>query len=346
MSENNIFDYCSATPQKTNSFSNFHAMAFRNKIHFLPLILILFCCVENRIFIQLHPDGQTYFRFESRGDSADVFDQDFLHPRDFPGWATSAKVVEKDDNKNWIVSTEGLLQDTLILFFQGDEIPLGYSFARSASETWFSAEYTFALTFTGRKIKKDYPKLYEALLSKKSDSLTWLPEALTVLMHKGLNDLSQNSLSPSQTIWNRRLVNHLRNSFARINTMEDLERIQNDRELFLANLLQPFKVDPELPGELALAMEKHEKVLESTLDLNDDSFELKVIMPGQPVFTNANMVNHDTLIWNFGLDSLLSDSYTLNAKSVIYTTDQYQKTLISIGILFLILMAILIKRRF
>ena len=123
MSENNIFDYCSATPQKTNSFSNFHAMAFRNKIHFLPLILILFSCVENRIFIQLHPDGQTYFRFESRGDSADVFDQDFLHPRDFPGWATSAKVVEKDDNKNWIVSTEGLLQDTLILFFQGDEIP-------------------------------------------------------------------------------------------------------------------------------------------------------------------------------------------------------------------------------
>ena len=195
-------------------------------------------------------------------------------------------------------------------------------------------------------IRGNYPKLYEAILFEKPDSLYWLPEALTVLMKKGLDDIYSDSLSQKQNIWNQRLVNHLQNSFAKFTSMDDLKNIQKDRELFLTDLFKLFKIDPDLPSNLAFAMEKHEKFLNSTLDLNDDSFEIKVIMPGQPIFTNANKVIHDTLIWNFGLDSLLSDAYTLSGRSVIYTTDRYQKTLISVGILFLILMAILIKRSY
>jgi hypothetical protein len=244
------------------------------------------------------------------------------------------------------MTTEGILLDTSILFFHADALPLGYAFNRSVSEKWFSIEYTFSLTFSGRRIKENYPKLYEAILSEKPDSLYWLPEALTVLMKKGLNDIYSDSLSQKQNIWNQRLVNHLQNSFAKLTSMDDLKNIQKDRELFLTDLFKPFKIDPDLPSNLAFAMEKHENILKSTLDLNDDSFELKVIMPGQPIFTNANKVIHDTLIWNFGLDSLLSDSYILSGRSIIYTTDRYQKTLISVGILFLILMTILIKRRY
>ena len=321
-------------------------MVPRFKYHFLPIILILFSCVENRIFIQIHPDGQSYFKFESHGDSSDVLDNDFQHPSYLNDWSSSVKVIKHDDDINWVMTTEGILLDTSILFFHGDTIPLGDAFNRSVSEKWFSIEYTFSLTFSGRRIKENYPKLYEAILFEKPDSLYWLPEALTVLMKKGLDEIYSDSLSQKQNIWNQRLVNHLQNSFAKFTSMDDLKNIQKDRELFLTDLFKPFKIDPDLPSNLAFAMEKHEKFLNSTLDLNDDSFEIKVIMPGQPIFTNANKVIHDTLIWNFGLDSLLSDSYTLSGRSVIYTTDRYQKTLISIGILFLILMAILIKRRY
>ena len=321
-------------------------MVPRFKYHFLPIILIFFSCVENRIFIQIHPDGQSYFKFESRGDSTDVLDNDYLHPSYLDGWSSSVKVIKHDDDNNWVMTTEGILLDTSILFFQGDALPLGYAFNRSVSEKWFSIEYTFSLTFSGRRIKGNYPKLYEAILSEKSDSLYWLPEALTVLMKKSLNDIYSDSLSQKQNIWNQRLVNHLQNSFAKLTSMDDLKNIQKDRELFLTNLLKPFKIDPDLPSNLASAMEKHENILKSTLDLKDDSFIIKVIMPGQPIFTNANEIINDTLIWNFGLDSLLSDSYILSGRSVIYTTDRHQKTLISIGILFLILMAILIKRRY
>jgi len=161
-----------------------------------------------------------------------------------------------------------------------------------------------------------------------------------------LDDIYRDSLSQKQNIWNQRLVNHLQNSLAKLTSMDDLKNIQKDRELFLIDLFKPFKIDPGLPSNLASAMEKHENILKSTLDLNDDSFEIKVIMPGQTIFTNANEIIHDTLIWSFGLDSLLSDSYTLSGRSVIYATDRYQKTLISVGILFLILITILIKRRY
>jgi len=321
-------------------------MVPRFKYHFLPIILILYSCVENRIFIQIHPDGQSYFKFESHGDSTDVLDNDYLHPSYLNGWSSSVKIIKHDDDNNWVMTTEGILLDTSILFFHEDTIPLGYTFNRSVSEKWFSIEYIFSLTFSGRRIKENYPKLYEAILFEKPDSLYWLPEALTVLMKKGLDDIYSDSLSQKQNIWNQRLVNHLQNSFAKFTSMDELKNIQKDRELFLTNLFKPFKIDPDLPSNLAFAMEKHEKILKSTLDLNDDSFEIKVIMPGQPIFTNANKVILDTLIWNFGLDSLLSDSYTLSGRSVIYTTDRYQKTLISIGILFLILMAILIKKRY
>ena len=318
----------------------------RFKYHFLPIILVLFSCVENRIFIQIHPDGQSYFKFESHGDSTDVLDNDYLHPSYLNGWSSSVKVIKHDDDNNWVMTTEGILLDTSILFFHGDSIPLGYEFNRSVSEKWFSNEYTFSLTFSGRRIKGDYPKLYEAILFEKPDSLYWLPEALTVLMKKGLDDIYSDSLSQKQNIWNQRLVNHLQNSFAKFTSMDDLKNIQKNRELFLTDLFKPFKIDPDLPSTLAFAMEKHEKFLNSTLDLNDDSFEIKVIMPGQTIFTNANEIIHDTLIWSFGLDSLLSDSYTLSGRSVIYATDRYQKTLISVGILFLILITILIKRRY
>ena len=48
---------------------------------FLPLVIFFHTsCVENIIFIQVYPDGQTYFKFISTGDSTDINDQDFRHP--------------------------------------------------------------------------------------------------------------------------------------------------------------------------------------------------------------------------------------------------------------------------
>ena len=297
-------------------------MALKKKMIYLPIIFMVFSCVENRIYIHLHPDQQTYFKFESRGDSTDVFDQDFLHPKNIPGWNSLSKTVEKGSEKNWYLITEGILKDTSRVFFYIDKAPLGYSFKKNITKSWISTKYDFKLIFSGRRIKTEYPRLYEAILSEKLDSLNWLPEALTILMHKGLEDLDRDSLIPEQSLWNKRLVNHMKNSFARMTRIEDLEYIQSNREQFLTDLLKPFNVNKDLPANLARHMEKHEKILKASMDLNDDSFLIKILMPGQIISTNATSTKKDTLIWNFGLDSLLSDAYILRARSIVYAIDR------------------------
>ena len=312
---------------------------------YLSVSFMVFSCVENRIYINLHPDKQTYFKFESRGDSTDVFDQDFLHPKNIPGWNSLSKMVEKDAEKNWFLITEGTLEKTSHVFFHNDRIPLGYSFNKNITKSWISTKYDFKLIFSGRRIETEYPILHEAIQSGKMDSLNWLPEALTILMHKGLEDIARDSLTPERSLWNKRLVNHLQNSFSHMTRIDDLEYIQSNREQFLADLLKPFNVNKDLPANLAQYMEKHEQILKASIDLNDDSFLIKLLMPGQTIFTNATSTKKDTLIWNFGLDSLLSDTYMLRARSIVYTIDRMQKTLISVGILLLLLIGNwLIKR--
>ena len=320
-------------------------MALKIIMLYLPIIFMVFSCVENHIYIHLHPDQQTYFKFESRGDSSDVFDQDFLHPKNILGWNSLSKMVKKGAENNWYLITEGILKDTSRVFFYIDKAPLGYSFKKNITKSWISTKYDFKLIFSGRRIKTEYPRLYEAILSEKLDSLNWLPEALTILMHKGLEDLDRDSLIPVQSLWNKRLVNHMKNSFARMTQIEDLEYIQGNREQFLTDLLKPFNVNKDLPANLAKHMEKHEQILKASMDLNDDSFLIKILMPGQIISTNATSTKKDTLIWNFGLDSLLSDAYILRARSIVYAIDRMQKTLISVGILLLLLIGNwLIKR--
>ena len=320
-------------------------MALKKIMLYLPVTFMVLSCVENRIYIHLHPDQQTYFKFESRGDSTDVFDQDFLHPKNIPGWNALSKMVEKDAKKNWFLITEGTLEDTSHIFFHNDRIPLGYSFNKNITKSWISTKYDFKLIFSGRRIKTEYPIIHEAILSEKMDSVNWMPEALTILMHKGLEDIARDSLTPKRSLWNKRLVNHLRNSFARMTRIEDLEFIQSNREQFLADLLKPFNVNKDFPVNLARHMEKHEQILKASIDLNDDSFLIKLLMPGQTIFTNATSTKKDTLIWNFGLDSLLANTYTLRARSIVYAIDRMQKNLISVGILLLLLIGNWLRKR-
>ena len=50
-----------------------------NKVLFL-FLLINISCVENIIFFQIHPNGNTYLKFKSSGDSLDIYDKDLVIP--------------------------------------------------------------------------------------------------------------------------------------------------------------------------------------------------------------------------------------------------------------------------
>ena len=310
---------------------------------FLPLVIFFHTsCVENIIFIQVYPDGQTYFKFISTGDSTDINDQDFRHPFKDDINVNSSSNVTKTDSI-WTIATEALFKDSILIF--QPKSSLGFNFIRSQENTSLSSVYNFKIEFIGRKIKDNYQLLYEALLNNKLDSLEWLPEALTIIIKKSLIDLENDTTKNNFKINSARLVNHFKNSFARIKTFEDLKAIQENRLKYIITTLKPFKIDNQFCIDLAQRMKVHEDYLKSSLDLQDDSFVIKLLMPGKILSTNSMSMDQDTLVWKFGLDSLLNDNYMLRSTSVVYSKNKIQKTSILIVCFLLIFGIILIGKQ-
>ena len=158
---------------------------------FLPLVIFFHTsCVENIIFIQVYPDGQTYFKFISTGDSTDINDQDFRHPFIDNITGNSSSHITKTDSV-WTIITEAIYKDSIFVF--QPEYSLGFNFIKSEKNTSLSSIYNFNIEFIGRQIKDNYPLLYEALLNNKLDSLEWLPEALTIIINQSLIDLENDT---------------------------------------------------------------------------------------------------------------------------------------------------------
>ena len=310
---------------------------------FLPLVIFFhISCVENIIFIQVYPDGQTYFKFISTGDSTDINDQDFRHPFKDNITVNSSSNITKTDSV-WTIITEAIYKDSIFAF--QPKYSLGFNFMRSEKNTSLSSVYNFNIEFIGRTIKNNYPLLYEALLNNKLDSLEWLPEALTIIINQSLIDLENDTTKYNFKNKRARIVNHFKNSFARIKTYEDLKTIQKNRLEYIITTLKPFKIDSQFCIELAERMKVHEDYLKSSLDLKDDSFIIKLLLPGEILSTNSMSMDQDTLVWKFGLDSLLNENYLLSSTSVVYSKKKIQKTSILVVCFLLIFGIVLVGKQ-
>ena len=298
--------------------------------------------MENIITIQVYPDGQTYLKIVSLGDSTDIHDNDFIHPLQSQITNNSSFNILKKDSL-WEATTELIYKDSIFNF--NPKTSLGFNFYRLEQKTGLSISYSFKMEFIGRVLKKNYPLLYIALQNNNLDSLEWLPEAMTIIIDNSLIDIKNGNLDIKNKFDKKRLVNHFKNAFARITTFRELEHIQKNRLDFIKNTIKPFKLDEDFATELTKKMAIHENHLKASLGLKDDSFTIKLLMPGEMSGTNAMSINQDTLIWKFGLDSLLNDNYILSANSVVYSKEKIQKTSILIVCFLLIFGIILINKQ-
>ena len=315
----------------------------KNLYVFLALFSILnISCVENVIFIQVYPDGQTYFKFFSVGDSTDINDKDFLHPLK-NNWSGKSSFKLSKTDSIWEMTTEAIYQDSVFIFEPSNS--LSFKMERSEEQRALSSFYNIKMNFIGRGIETHYPLLYKALINGSLDSLEWLPEAMTVIINLSLIDLEKDTTKNNFNINRGRLVNHFKNSFSRVTTFEDLKFIQENRLDFIKNTIRPFKIGNEFAKNLAEKMKIHEEYLETSLDLKDDSFMVKILMPGEILSTNSLSMNQDTLVWRFGLDSLLNEKFLLEATSVIYSKEKIQKTSILIVSFLLILGIVLVNKQ-
>ena len=304
------------------------------------LLLVSTSCVENVITIQISPDGQTHLKIVSIGDSTDIMDQDFEHP--FYNDNNSSYEIYKTDSI-WKAVTNIVIKDSSFSFKPRDG--LAFNFNLNYSTRAISNTYKFQMKLEGRNIKNEYPLLYNAITSNKLDSLIWLPEALTIIINKALIDLEKNNTSYNIEFERPRLVNHFKNSFSRISTFEMLKKIQNNRDIYIRNTLKPFKVSQKFSEDLSRAMKIHEDRLKASLGLQDDNFVIKLLLPGEPISGNAMSIDKDTLVWKFGIDSLLNENYNLHAASIITSKDKIQKNSILVIFALFMISIILLNRK-
>jgi len=293
------------------------------------LCLGVFGCVEHFISVHIQPNGSYSIEFISRGDSTDMFDDDFPHPTAGEKWAQHVWSNRTKDDTTWIMETRGFIDSqSPFLSSGGGAGALIHPFNVEIKKRWISTLYVAKHTFNGREIYRKYPRLGETLeASANTDSIEWITEALVYIVSSALKDLENKTDVELTPFLIERMTNHVRNYAERVKSKKLVTELGENRNDFLVKLLNPFAdllVD-EFYTELEKAMHPYEEELRITTGLQDDKFHFLLTMPGLITRSNADSLVNDTLKWTFELGDFAGDDYVMEAVSVVYKTKTIQK---------------------
>ena len=314
------------------------------------IILILFIglvfpsCVEHLVTIRVLPDGRYTMKFVTKGDSTDVFNDDFPHPFGNP-WTTQIATEIKDEETTWIMETSGLLSGT-VPFSTGESSPVQLAHPIDVKRTagWIGTRYSVIQFFKGREVFRKYPKFGNSMSSIDNDTTEWISEALYYIGSTAVYDLQKESTTMINYLLADRMENYIRGYVDRKNFIE-LYAIGNPTSLFVNDVLQPFltQLPENYPVAYQNAVDHYSKEMHITGQLKDDQFKFQIFLPGVVISTNADSISGDTLLWTFGLKDFLNDDYILEAQSILYSKKRIQILIIAGMLLVLIIAVILIK---
>ncbi len=300
--------------------------------------------METTITIRVLPDAHYTMRFHSRGDSSDIFNDDFPHPVG-ENWSQSSMKEENGENDTWIQITHGLLSGiqefpSVIKSF----IPLNHTIQVEKTDGWIATQYKVDYIFSGRKAFQKYPEFAKQITGVFSDSTQWISEVLTYIVSRGMETLQLHEDTAIDPDLVERLQNHMRGYFTHIKEKDLFEELDQD---FLRKAFSPFigDISQNYLQSLSKAMAPFEKGLRVTSGLSDDGIKLHVFLPGLLTTHNADSVLGDTLQWSFGLDAFLNDDYRIQAKSIVYSQRQIQAVILGITVLVLLIIWIIFKSK-
>ena len=319
-------------------------MNYKTIILMLLIGLVFPSCVEHLVTVRVLPDGRYTMKFVTKGDSTDVFNDDFPHPFGST-WTTHIETEIKDEETTWIMETSGLLSGP-VAFATSENSPVQLAHPIDVKRTagWIGTRYSVIQFFKGREVFRKYPKFGDSLRNSEDDSTEWAGEALYYIGTTAINDLQENSTTMLENILAERLENYIRGYVDRKNFIE-LYSIGDSASLFVNDVLQPFlaQLPENYPVAYQDAVDRYSKEMDITGELKDDQFKFQIFLPGVIISTNADSVAGDTLLWTFGLKDFLNDDYILEAQSIVYSKKRIQFVIIVVTLLVLIIAVILIK---
>ena len=283
-------------------------------------------------------------KFVTRGDSTDVFNDDFPHPFGSP-WTTHIATEIKNEETTWIMETSGLLSGP-VAFAAGESSPIQLAHPIDVKRTvgMLGTRYSVIQFFKGREVFRKYPKFGDSLGNTEDDSTKWIGEALYYIGTTAINDLQEDSTTLLENILAERIENYIRGYVDRKNFTE-LYSIGDSASLFVDDVLQPFltQLPANYPAAYQDAVDRYSNEMKITGQLQDDQFKFHIFLPGVVISTNADSIAGDTLLWTFGLKDFLNDDYILEAESIVYSKKRIQFAIIVVTLLVLIIAVILIK---
>ena len=329
-----------------------------------PKILILlfatffsFQCVETLISVRVFSSGEYLMKLRSEGDEKDVYNDDFVLPKD-NNWSVEAKEKESPDGTEtiFILETQAMLVGETIFYPEDkDPSPQRHPINVKKIDHFFSTTYEMNKIFKGRQVSQKYPLLAQAMSNAGTDSIYEKVES-EIIMYCLSAALEQIQI---EELLKDRILNHFRGVFykaeeeGKLLQILDDSRSMNDEKFSLpeklirANFI-PFEplLSSNFVDSCISEMKPYIKEANITVELHDDTFKFAGVLPGLITKSNADSVKNDTLWWVFNADDFLNDDYIIEAASVIYYPKRVQLTIVVItGILLLILFISYMKRK-
>jgi len=329
-----------------------------------PKILILFIatlfsfqCVETLISVRVFPNGEYFMKIQSEGDKKDILNDDFILPNN-NGWTAEISERKNPDNDEtiFILETKALLNGKTI-FHPKKEGPhlQRHPINVKKKDRFFSTTYELNKVFKGRRVHQKYPLLAQAMVDASTDST--YGEVLSEIIMYCLSAAMENI--EIEELLKERILNHFKGVFYK--AMEEgtlLQVLESSKAIKTAKFELPEKMirtnfipfESLLPLNFAdmclQKMKPYIKEANITLELHDDTFKFKGVLPGVIIRSNADSILNDTLWWAFTADNFLNDDYLIEAASVIYHPKRIQLTIVVISAMLLLILSIkYIKRK-
>lgn len=301
----------------------------------LLLLLSFFssgCIIVNMIQIRVFPDARVSVIYTSAGDSVDIFNKDFPHPKESDRFVrTVDKELDSEGEPFWTMITRGFINHGSELVFDGNEDLLTPMDVQMKTG-WLSTSYSFAQSFIGQEISRKYPKFIDAYTENSlEDSATWLAEYHLYSIGSALEDLSGDMEALQAIGMIQRLINHASNHFNYIAENEKILLQAKPSPAELKELFSPFldELPPSFGLSLSLALRPYQDELFKIIDLKGEQFQFLLLMPGRVLSSNADSTASDTLKWTVLTEDLLNDSSLIAAYSIIFNIKNIQISIIA-----------------
>ena len=280
------------------------------------LILILFSqnCVEHIFQINVSPMGSFIIQYNGTGDMEDLINSDFPVPN-YHDWEIISNFEEMDES--YVFSSRKEFQSNESIpnnYFQGDSIPkealLKHPMEIKNNNYYFLNTYNFKCKFLTRDVSTKYPKLADFINNKDNPPTGWIQEMFASLFIQTLDasDIGFNRypiMKKNIETWINNTILSLEDSilFSNFDTLK-----KEGLEILKSNIIN---------SNIDSIFNFFEMEANTTLNLNDDVFSFKVILPGKLNSSNADSVSINTLFWQLSVSDFLDTDKLIFANSYV-----------------------------